>query len=64
MLSEIAQVEYKCSELYYPDDDLSVAWNDPEIGIAWPIEEPLLSKKDGEALALADVQERLATYPG
>ena len=41
--SEIAQVEYKCSEVYRPEEDFSVLWNDPGIGIPWPIAEPILS---------------------
>ncbi len=47
--SEVAQVEYKCTDLYDPASEISVQWNDPEIGINWPLEEigaPILSKKD------------------
>lgn len=54
--SEIAQVEYKCTDFYDPGGELSVAWNDPEIGIEWPSEgKPMLSKKDAEAVYLKDV---------
>jgi dTDP-4-dehydrorhamnose 3,5-epimerase len=60
--SELAQVEYKCSEVYYKEDELSVRWNDPEIGIEWPITDPLLSEKDRKAPLLAEVQERLLAY--
>lgn len=60
--SEIAQVEYKCSEVYYKEDELSVLWNDPEIGIEWPIRDPLLSEKDRKAPRLSEVQERLLDY--
>jgi dTDP-4-dehydrorhamnose 3,5-epimerase len=51
--SERAQVEYKCSDLYVPDDQISVLWNDPGIGIQWPVKDPLLSEKDGTAPTLA-----------
>ena len=62
VLSDVAQVEYKCTEFYHGEDDLSVAWNDPEIAIAWPIADPMLSKKDGKAPSLGDVQDRLVPY--
>ena len=39
-------VEYKCTGFYDRDDELAVAWNDPAIGIAWPIASPTLSGKD------------------
>jgi dTDP-4-dehydrorhamnose 3,5-epimerase len=55
--SEIAQVEYKCTDFYDPGGELSVAWNDPEIGIEWPVDgsEPMLSKKDAAGVLLKDV---------
>jgi dTDP-4-dehydrorhamnose 3,5-epimerase len=62
VLSEAAQVEYKCTDLYVPEDELSVAWNDPEIGIAWPIEHPTLSPKDAAAPRLGAI-EVLPVYP-
>jgi dTDP-4-dehydrorhamnose 3,5-epimerase len=58
--SESAQVEYKCTTLYDPENDLAVAWNDPEIGIEWPVAEPILSAKDAAAPRLAAVRDRLA----
>jgi dTDP-4-dehydrorhamnose 3,5-epimerase len=64
VLSERAQVEYKCTTLYRPDADLSIAWNDPEIGVEWPIEQPVLSAKDARAPRLAEVADRLPAYPG
>jgi len=64
VLSERAEVEYKCTELYDPGGELGVAWNDPDIGIKWPIAEPALSAKDAAAPRLADVGERLMAYGG
>jgi len=60
--SETAQVEYKCTGLYQPGAEFSVAWNDPDLGIPWPVDEPILSAKDGDAPRLRDVQEKLVTY--
>jgi len=57
--SEEAEVEYKCTDFYAPGDELSILWNDAEIGIAWPTTDPILSPKDATALPLADVMDRL-----
>jgi dTDP-4-dehydrorhamnose 3,5-epimerase len=66
VLSEVAQVEYKCTALYDPADELVVAWNDPDLAIAWPLAgEPLLSGRDRAAPRLAEVLERLPVFsPG
>lgn len=52
VLSETAHVQYKCTELYRRDDEVSLLWNDPEIAIDWPVREPLLSPKDRDAPTL------------
>ena len=44
--SDTAEVVYKCTSLYAPEQEGSLLWNDPEIGIDWPIDEPILSAKD------------------
>jgi len=54
VLSEKVNFQYKCTNYYYPDDDCCILWNDPEIGIKWPTNEPLLSNKDANALKLKD----------
>ena len=60
VLSEVADVHYKCSDIYHPADDGGIAWNDPALGIPWPIAAPVLSGKDGTYPRLADVPpERL-----
>ena len=46
VLSETALFTYKCTDLYHPECDGGVRWNDPDIGIAWPVAEPILSDKD------------------
>jgi dTDP-4-dehydrorhamnose 3,5-epimerase len=46
VVSSIAQVEYKCTALYDPADEIGVIWNDADIAIDWPVREPLLSQRD------------------
>jgi dTDP-4-dehydrorhamnose 3,5-epimerase len=46
VLSEVADFQYKCTDLYYPEDEGGLIWNDPEVNIPWPIETPKLSAKD------------------
>ena len=46
VLSETADFQYKCTDLYFPGDEGGLIWNDPEVGIEWPVETPLLSEKD------------------
>lgn len=46
VLSEVADIHYKCTEFYDPTDEAGVIWNDPDINIAWPVQSPLLSAKD------------------
>lgn len=56
------EVLYKVSEPYAPDCERSIAWNDPALGIAWPLRDgrqPLLSAKDAAALTLADIKPDL-----
>ena len=59
VLSETVQVEYKCTGFYDPADEITIAWNDPEIGIGWAIDRPNLSAKDAAAPRLAEVMDRL-----
>ncbi len=54
VISEIADFQYKCTEFYYPEDEDSVAWNDPDIGIEWPISSPQLSMRDKNAKTLEE----------
>jgi dTDP-4-dehydrorhamnose 3,5-epimerase len=59
VLSDIVHVEYKCTDFYRPEDEIGVAWNDPDIGIAWPIAEPVISAKDRGLPRLRDLRGRL-----
>ena len=53
--SEEAVFAYKCTEYYAPDRELGVLWNDPGLGIDWPVTEPLLSDKDRVYPCLKDI---------
>ncbi|AOZ00585.1 dTDP-4-dehydrorhamnose 3,5-epimerase [Cupriavidus sp. USMAHM13] len=58
--SESADFLYKTTDYWYPEHERSIAWNDPDIGIQWPIDgEPVLSGKDQQALSLSQWRERL-----
>lgn len=52
--SETALFSYKCTEFYNPATEFSLRWDDPDLGVAWPIENPILSAKDQGALRLKD----------
>ena len=53
-MSNLTEVTYKVTSEYSPTNDRSIRWNDPAIGIRWPITTPILSKKDAEAPLLQD----------
>lgn len=57
--SERVHVEYKCAGFYDRADEVAIAWNDPAVGIEWPIGSPTLSAKDSAAPRLAELLERL-----
>ncbi len=59
VVSPIAQVEYKCTDLYDPASEIGVAWNDPALGIAWPIAQPILSMRDSRHPTLAEQTDKL-----
>ncbi|NDD62966.1 MAG: dTDP-4-dehydrorhamnose 3,5-epimerase [Acidobacteria bacterium] len=65
VLSGPAQVEYKCTDLFDPSGEISIQWNDPEIGIEWPIPpetNPILSAKDSSARPLRELRDRLPVF--
>ena len=51
-LSDVAEVQYKQSAFYTPSSEGTIAWNDPDIGVAWPISDPILSKRDQAGMSL------------
>mgnify|MGYP001243297056 FL=1 len=54
-LTEDAEFMYKVDAPYAPDKDAGIAWDDPDIGVAWPVTSPILSAKDAAQPRLADV---------
>ena len=63
VLSKTADVFYKCTDIYSPVDEGGILWADPDIGIDWPVETPILSEKDGMYPKLSEVPEEfLPTY--
>ncbi len=60
VLSDTALFHYKCTDFYSPQNELTLRWNDPEIGISWPLANPVISDKDARGLLLRDIpRERL-----
>jgi dTDP-4-dehydrorhamnose 3,5-epimerase len=59
VLSDSAEFLYKCTDFYVPGDESGLIWNDPELGIKWPIDEPILSSKDAELPRLSDILDLL-----
>lgn len=60
VLSEIADFSYKCTDFYFPEHERTLLWNDPTIGIEWPLTgEPILSNKDRAGIPL----DRAETFP-
>ena len=55
VVSETVDVLYKCSDYYSPADENGILWNDPDIGIDWPIDKPVLSPKDELYSLLKDI---------
>ncbi|MEK7990444.1 MAG: dTDP-4-dehydrorhamnose 3,5-epimerase [Thiotrichaceae bacterium] len=55
VLTDTADFHYKCTNYYHPEDEGSLIWNDPDIGIEWPINEPVLSGKDAQAGRLKEL---------
>ena len=62
VLSEEVDVEYKCTDVYAPEDEITIAWDDPAIGIAWPVTVPVLSEKDRSAPQLSTLRDWLPPF--
>jgi dTDP-4-dehydrorhamnose 3,5-epimerase len=54
VLSDVAEIQYKCTGIYNNKAESGVLWNDPAIGIEWPTNNPILSAKDAKAQTLAE----------
>lgn len=55
VLSDVADVTYLVSSIYDPETEAGISWNDPEVGVEWPVDEPLLSERDKSAPRLSEV---------
>ncbi len=60
--SDVAELEYKCTDFYIADDQHGVLWSDPTIGIQWPVREAILSHNDRGYLPLKLDRDDLPTY--
>jgi dTDP-4-dehydrorhamnose 3,5-epimerase len=63
VLSDRVDVEYKCTDVYVSGDEITVAWDDPQVAIDWPIQDPILSPKDAKAPRLAELLDVLDLLP-
>jgi dTDP-4-dehydrorhamnose 3,5-epimerase len=59
VLSEEADVDYQLSSYYDPQTESGIAWDDPDVGIEWPVSEPLLSGRDTSAPSLSEIADSL-----
>lgn len=57
VLSDVADFQYKCTDLYFPEDEVGLIWNDPEVAIIWPIKDPAVSAKDEALPTLVQIRE-------
>lgn len=55
VLSDMADFEYKCTQYYNPKDEACLMWNDHDVAIQWPVEQPILSVKDQQGLSLQEL---------
>lgn len=63
VLSEVADFVYKCTDYYHPESEHGILWNDPDIGIAWPLSDVALSDKDRTNPRLRDQTHLPAHLP-
>ncbi len=59
VLSDVADVAYKLSSHYDPATESGIAWDDPEVGVEWPVSEPILSERDTNAPTLSAIASEL-----
>ena len=59
VLSDVADVHYQLSSLYDPETEAGIAWDDPEVGVEWPVADPQVSERDRDAPRLAEIADEL-----
>lgn len=62
VLSDVAELTYLCTEYYHPESEIVIAWDDPAVGIEWPVQNPTLSARDRAGLPLVE-HERAGRLP-
>jgi dTDP-4-dehydrorhamnose 3,5-epimerase len=62
VLSPVAEIEYKCTDVYDPNGQLGLAWNDPTLDIPWGVDSPLLSDRDRANPTLEEARDLLPLY--
>lgn len=60
--SQVAHFHYKCTDYYCPEDEEGIRWNDPDLAVAWPVTQPLLSGKDNIAPSWREIQKTLRKH--
>jgi dTDP-4-dehydrorhamnose 3,5-epimerase len=61
-VSAVADITYKCTDIHHPEDDRGILWNDPSIGVRWPVDDPLISPKDAGHRTLDRARGDLPAY--
>jgi dTDP-4-dehydrorhamnose 3,5-epimerase len=56
VLSDQALFHYRCTDVYHPEAEITVRWNDPDLAIGWPVAEPVVSARDAEGVWLRDLR--------
>jgi dTDP-4-dehydrorhamnose 3,5-epimerase len=59
VLSEFAVFAYKCSDYYNPKGELTLRWDDPSVGIQWPVQSPVVSEKDAQGMQLSEIPDAM-----
>ena len=59
VMSEYAEVSYKTTDYWYPEYEKTLVWNDPNVSVDWPFNNPLLSEKDSNGLSLSELESIL-----
>jgi dTDP-4-dehydrorhamnose 3,5-epimerase len=60
VISDVADVSYQLSSVYDPATEAGIAWDDPDVGVEWPVADPLLSERDRAAPRLSEVADSLS----
>lgn len=59
VISDNADFEYKCTEFYNPNSEVGIMWNDPDLGIDWPVSDPIVSDKDNKNFSISEIPNNL-----